>query len=257
MKQIKALVLACLTMAAGLANAQTKVIAHRGYWDCEGSAQNSISALKNSGKIGVYGSEFDVHITTDGKVVVFHDDSIQGMRIDAVKYAKLKDIKLKNGEKIPLLSEYLAVGKTFPKMQMILEIKAHDTASKEDRCVAQVLKEVKAAGMEKQVEYISFSLHACEQLRKDDPKAIVYYLNGDLTPQQVKAKGFNGIDYDGYVLLKHPEWIGQSHDLGMKVNVWTIDKPDDIKMAVMGKVDFITTDNPVVAGKIIDGTYEE
>lgn len=257
MKQLKLFVMACLLMAGSFAAAQTKVIAHRGYWKTEGSAQNSISALRNSAKIGVYGSEFDVHITTDGQVVVFHDDSVNHMRIDAVKYAKLKDIKLKNGEKIPLLKEYLAVGKTFPKMQMILEIKSHDTKAKEDRCIAEVLKEVKAAGMEKQVEYISFSLHVCEQLRKVAPKAVIYYLNGDLTPQQVKDKGFNGIDYDGYVLLKHPEWITQSHDLGMKVNVWTIDKPDDLKMAVMGKVDFITTNNPVVAEKIINGTYEE
>lgn len=256
MKQVKLFVLACLMMAAGVANAQ-QVIAHRGYWTCEGSAQNSISALKNSAKIGVYGSEFDVHITTDGKVVVFHDDTVQGMRLDGVPYSKLKDIKLKNGERIPLLEEYLATGKTFPKMQLILEIKAHDTKEKEDRCIDEVLKEVKAAGVEKQVEYISFSLHACEQLRKKDPKAVIYYLNGDLNPQQVKDKGFNGIDYDGYVLLKHPEWIEESHKLGMKVNVWTIDKPEDIKTAVMGKVDFITTNQPVIAEKIIKGTYEE
>ena len=37
-----------------------QVIAHRGYWKTEGSAQNSISSLQNSYKIGVYGSEFDV-----------------------------------------------------------------------------------------------------------------------------------------------------------------------------------------------------
>lgn len=51
-----------------------QVIAHRGYWKTEGSAQNSISSLKNTYRIGVYGSEFDVHITRDGVVVVFHDD---------------------------------------------------------------------------------------------------------------------------------------------------------------------------------------
>lgn len=48
-----------------------QVIAHRGYWKTEGSAQNSISSLQNTHRIGVYGSEFDVHITRDGEVVVF------------------------------------------------------------------------------------------------------------------------------------------------------------------------------------------
>lgn len=58
--------------------AQTKVIAHRGYWDCEGSAQNSITALNKAHEVGAYGSEFDVSITADGIPVVNHDDSIQG-----------------------------------------------------------------------------------------------------------------------------------------------------------------------------------
>lgn len=256
MKVIKLFALACLMMASSLADAQ-QVIAHRGYWKTAGSAQNSISSLVNACKGGFYGSEFDVHITTDGKVVVFHDDTVNGMRLDGVKYAKLKDIKLKNGERIPLLKDYLATGKKYPATKLILEIKAHDTKAKEDRCIAEVLKEVKAAGVEKQVEYISFSLHACEQLRKVAPNAIIYYLNGDLTPQQVKEKGFNGIDYDGRVLLQHPEWISESHQLGMKVNVWTINKPDDIKTAVMGKVDFITTNEPVIATEIINGTYKQ
>ena len=31
---------------------QTKVIAHRGYWKCEGSAQNSIRSLERAAEIG-------------------------------------------------------------------------------------------------------------------------------------------------------------------------------------------------------------
>lgn len=257
MKCIKLFAVACLLLAAQFANAQTQVIAHRGYWTAPGSAQNSISSLENAAKAGVYGSEFDVHITTDGKVVVFHDDTVQGMRLDGVDYARLKDIKLKNGERIPLLKDYLAKGKTFPKLKLILEVKAHDTKAKEDRCIAEVLKEVKAAGVTKQVEYISFSLHACEQLRKKAPKAPVYYLNGDLNPQQIKAKGFNGIDYEGGVLDAHPDWLKESHKLGLKVNVWTINKPETIQKFVNEKVDFVTTNEPVIALEIAKGTYKK
>ena len=36
--------------------AQTKVIAHRGYWKCEGSAQNSIASLTKAAEAKVYGS---------------------------------------------------------------------------------------------------------------------------------------------------------------------------------------------------------
>ena len=81
-------------------NRAKQVIAHRGYWKTEGSAQNSISSLQNTYKIGVYGSEFDVHITRDGEVVVFHDDDVEGIKIENANYADIKDKRLKNGEKI-------------------------------------------------------------------------------------------------------------------------------------------------------------
>ena len=61
--------------------AQTKVIAHRGYWKCEGSAQNSIASLTKAAEAKVYGSEFDVQLTKDKEIVVNHDDSIQGIFI--------------------------------------------------------------------------------------------------------------------------------------------------------------------------------
>ena len=61
--------------------AQTQVIAHRGFWKTEGSAQNSIMALEKAAEAQLYGSEFDVLMTADGKVVVNHDSSIEGMVI--------------------------------------------------------------------------------------------------------------------------------------------------------------------------------
>ena len=87
--------------------AQTKVIAHRGYWKCEGSAQNSIRSLERANEIKVYGSEFDVHLTADNVPVVFHDRKIEGKDIQTTPYAELKDLKLPNGETLPTLEQYL------------------------------------------------------------------------------------------------------------------------------------------------------
>ena len=58
---------ACACALFALAGqAQTQVIAHRGFWKTEGSAQNSITALKKAAEAKVYGSEFDVQLTADG-----------------------------------------------------------------------------------------------------------------------------------------------------------------------------------------------
>ena len=247
------MILCGMMLLASSALAQVKVIAHRGYWNSLGAAQNSIVAMQNAKKAEVWGSEFDVHITTDGIVVVNHDDDIHGIIIEEAKYADIKNLKLANGEPIATLKSYLEAGKKLAPMQLILEIKAHQTPEREDRCVKACLDLVKAAGMEKQVDYISFSMHACEELVKLNPQARVYYLGSDVAPAVIKQKGFAGIDYYGGALLKNPNWIKESHDLGMKVNVWTIDQMKEIQKCVDSGVDFITTNKPEEAKKIAEG----
>ena len=66
----KMMMASALLMAACCMQAQTKVIAHRGFWKTPGSSQNSISSLLKADSIGCYGSEFDVWIAKDNKLVV-------------------------------------------------------------------------------------------------------------------------------------------------------------------------------------------
>lgn len=252
MKKLMAMACALLLAVGGL-NAQTKVMAHRGYWNCAGSAQNSIAAMRDAYKAGVCGSEFDVHITTDGVVVVNHDDDIHGVIIEDATYAQIKNMKLANGETLPTLRQYLAEGKKLGQLRLVLEIKEHVSKDREDKCVAEAVKEVREAGLLSRVDFISFSLRACEQVLKNEPKAYVYYLNGELSPAEIKAKGFTGLDYDGAVLLKRPEWITEAHQLGLKVNVWTIDEVRDLQKCVDAKVDYVTTNKPVEALRIAEG----
>ena len=225
--------------------AQTQVIAHRGFWKTEGSAQNSIMALEKAAEAQLYGSEFDVLMTADGKVVVNHDSSIEGMVIAETPYKKLKKIRIKKGEKLPTLKNYLKKGKKLD-IQLILEAKPLPTKEMEDEAIAKMVKMVKKMGLEKQVEYISFSLNMCEQLAKLTPESEIAYLEGNIAPSELKKKGINGIDYHLNVILnKHPEWVEEAHRLGMKVNVWTVNNESDMKKLIDMKVDYITTDQPL------------
>ena len=63
-------------------SAQVKVVAHRGYWKTEGSAQNSLSSLIKADSIKCFGSEFDVWLTADGKLVVDHDKTFKGANME-------------------------------------------------------------------------------------------------------------------------------------------------------------------------------
>ena len=140
MKQLKfsLLLLLCVLVAAPVsAKRKTKVIAHRGYWKTEGSAQNSIRSLERANEIKVYGSEFDVHLTADNVPVVFHDSKIQGKHIQTTTYAELKDLKLPNGETLPTLEQYLDRAKKLKKTKLIFELKSHATPQR-DREAAKI-----------------------------------------------------------------------------------------------------------------------
>ena len=92
--ELKNILLGCtLAFMTYTAQAQTQIIAHRGYWKTENSAQNSITGLKKAAEAKVYGSEFDVQLTGDGVIVVNHDDNVNGITIAEVPYSKLNGIE--------------------------------------------------------------------------------------------------------------------------------------------------------------------
>ena len=63
---------------------KVRVIAHRGFWQSRGAAQNSIVSLENAEGIGVYGAEFDVDLTADSVPIVFHDITVKKMKIQEI-----------------------------------------------------------------------------------------------------------------------------------------------------------------------------
>ena len=185
----KTIATACLCLAALSIQAQTQVIAHRGYWKAEGSAQNSLASLRKAAEAKVYGSEFDVQMTADGIVVVNHDNTIGSTAISRATYEQIKESKLKNGETLPTLQAYLEEGRKLKDLQLILEIK--------------------------------------------------------------KNKNKEHEDYNFKVFDQHPEWVEEAHRCGLKVNAWTTNKEEDLKRMRDLGVDFVTTDHPVEAIRLM------
>ena len=140
---------------------KTAIVAHRGFWNCEaaGFAQNSIASLKEAQAHGLWGSEFDVHITTDDVVLVFHDDLVDGARIDTCEAARFAEHLLPNGEKIPTLDEYLTQGEECASTVLVLELKKEITPEREDALVDKCIEALKAHNLldPSRLVFISFS----------------------------------------------------------------------------------------------------
>lgn len=231
---------------------QPLVVAHRGYWRAEGSAQNSITSLQKAASIGCWGSEFDVWLTADGIPVVFHDATIAGIRIEDTTYATLMNHRLQNGEFIPTLQQYLMEAQRWPDCRLIFEVKPHRNA-KRDALISELSVElVNMLGLASRTDYISFSQNACKRLHELAPDAKIAYLNGDLSPEQVKEMGLTGIDYSIGTFDKHPDWPLEAKKLGLEVNVWTVDGEEGLnRFAQMPGIDIITTNDPEILLGII------
>ncbi|WP_308659724.1 glycerophosphodiester phosphodiesterase family protein [uncultured Alistipes sp.] len=235
-----------LAIGAGSTLAQPKVIAHRGYWETPGSAQNSLTAFIKADSIGVFGSEIDVWLTADDRLIVNHDRVFKGTDIDMERSTQREicNIVLPNGENIPTLDAYLRLVASKPNTRLILEMKSLSDLNREDLAAEKIVKSLRKYGLVERTDIIAFSLNACLAFKKLLPDSKIYYLDGDLAPKKIKKLGLAGIDYSVKVLRKHPEWVEQAHKLGLEVNVWTVDEEEDMRYFIDLGVDYITTNFP-------------
>lgn len=254
-KNVLLLVIALFLLTTTALQSQ-EIIAHRGYWKIEGSAQNSIDALMKADSIRAYGSEVDIWLSSDGVPIVNHDADVtldgEKLIVQDTPFATLRKVTLANGEPLPTVEEYLDAFLKCQHTKLIIELKTHRSQESENILAEKVINMVNERGLQDKVEYISFGVHFVQQIKKLAPEAPVYYLNGDLTPKVLSTMGLDGLDYHFNVLFKRPEWVQEAHTLGQKVNVWTVNRPEDIQKVIDLKVDFITTDEPLLVKEILE-----
>lgn len=235
-------------------NGKIAVVAHRGFWKSEqgGMSENSIASLKAAQDAGLWGSECDIHLTADGKIIVNHNNDIEGKKISTHNFADFEKDLLPNGERRPSFDEYLVQAAKSRKTKLIVEFKKQGSEEAEARLVDEAFKAIKAHKLldPSRVLFISFSRFMCEKIAKEYPEFINQFLTSDLVadenPANYAALGINGIDYQYKLFKMHPEWVKQAHELGMSVNVWTVNKPEQMQKMIDLGVDAITTNEPLV-----------
>ena len=238
------------------AQKQCGIVAHRGFWNCEeaGYAKNSIAALRCAQEAGFWGSEFDVNMTSDGVLIVYHDSDVKGKKIEKHPYSEFADFEIKNGEKIPTIDQYLEQGKKYPETMLVYELKPHSSKEVEDRFIDLSIAKLEEHGLldPQRVMFISFSLHICEVLAQRLPDFTVQFLGSSHSPNYLADRGINGIDFNHAVFKLHKKWYRQARKRGMSVNAWTVNNKRDMKKMFRLGVDMLTTDNPLQARELLE-----
>ncbi len=225
----------------------TKFIAHRGLSGLE--LENTISAFVAAGNRSYVGIETDVHVTKDGKFVVYHDDTTgrlcdEDVKIGDTDYKKLKSLTLKPPKNrtvgsdfvIPDLKDYLSICDFYDKIA-VLELKERMTPEH----IAQIYAEVEKYYNPENLIFISFSLQNLIDLRHLQPNANIQYLVQEFNKDILATLKQYNFDLDIGYWVCSKEVIDVCHENGIKVNCWTVDNPGDAERLIDYGVDYITS----------------
>ena len=233
------------------------IIAHRGVWRRPKVLQNSLRSFLNAVAMGCEGSEMDVWLTADKKVILSHDPHIYGFEIEQTSSLELFEKTIDKPDPIPSLQELLLAARqqntTFP----VIEIK--DSQLGLDRTLEltdTVVNIVHRMKMQGYVKYISFNYEVLKRIHYLDPTATTLYLwEGKRLLSDLVNDGISGIDYSYYAYRQDKDLNQKAHQKNLLTNVWTVNNAQELSQYYEDGVDYITTDEPELLLKIIQSHY--
>lgn len=221
----------------------TVPIAHRGLHDNEaGVPENSLLACKRAVEQG-YGIELDVQLTSDGRVVVFHDYNLKRMtgmdqKVTEMSWEQLKDLKLLGTDQgIPLLADFLTLVQG--KAPLLIEVKNEGSVGALEQAV---LDELHSYSGEFAIQSFNpfvvqyFSLHAPEIIRGQLSSTFKgenlawwkKFLLSNLLLNFLSKPAFIAYDFG-----KLPKWFANRlRQKGLYLLTWTVKNPEDYARAL-------------------------
>ncbi|MEO8073435.1 MAG: glycerophosphodiester phosphodiesterase [Acidobacteriota bacterium] len=247
-------------------NARPLVFAHRGGGGL--FPENTLLAFKDSAKLGVDFLELDVHSTADGTLVVLHDGSvdrttdgrgkISEMTLEAVKKLDAGfPFTTDGGQTLPFRGKEITVPTlaeifdALPEMKFNIEPKQQTPSIIKPLC--NLIRERK---MIDKVIVGSFNQSVIDDFRRECPEVATSASPSEVSKFLALEKTGIGESYSPPMqALQIPEQIGgipivtkdfveAAHKRNLKVHVWTINDPADMRRLLEMGVDGIMTDYP-------------
>lgn len=221
-------------------------MAHRGG---RGAApENTQAAFAHAVELGYKHVETDVHLTSDGEVVAFHDvdlERVAGVDGDIAEHTwdEIAEIELEDGHRIPRMEELLVA---FPDTRFNIDPKADEVVEP----LADLLFRLDAVS---RVCIGSFSESRISRMRtllgpdlctSPGPKGMARVMLATLFwPKADLPYGCLQIPtrYKG-VPLDHPWLISRLHSLGLQVHYWTINDRAEMERLIEAGADGLISD---------------
>ncbi len=225
----------------------TLLIAHRGLSGLE--KENTAASFIAAGNRSYFGCECDIHPTKDGIYVICHDADLKrvggvDVNIHDYTYEELLNFKLidnfdnekKDYYQVVKFTDYLDICKKYNKIAVV--------EYKEDYNLEQI-KEitdiVKGKEYLDNTVFISFYPNPLIYTRQILPNQNMQFLNFEWREEMFElCKNYRlGLDSRWDLLTK--ELIDRYHELGLKVNAWTVNDKKIANKLISWGIDYITT----------------
>ena len=220
-------------------------IAHRG---ASGYCpENTLAAFSKAAELAAGMVELDVHMSSDGQVMVIHDETVDRTTSDSGAVASMTAAQLQKldagaGEKIPTLEEVLVL--LGGRCGVNVELKGDGTAAP----VAELLRSFVNAGKIAPAKIVvsSFDHEQLAELKEIAPEIRRAPLFGKELPgdffETVHALGAWSVNLSKASVTA--ELVERCHGEGVRVLVYTVNDPDEIAHLKELGVDGIIGDYP-------------
>ena len=213
------------------------IIAHRGA--SKSAYENSVEAFQLAIEQSADMIELDTHLTKDSHFVVHHDYFIcvddNKYEISNTKLAEIKEIRLPNGEQIPLLKDVL--DKYLTKIAFNIEVKCEINRVQIDNLLQDY------RDLLDKIIISSFNTNNLVKLRGAQYRLGMLYVFPNKTSKRFSKNDFVTAMHPYYKFLTSRRVKKYQND-GKIVNIWTINKPKHIIRSLKLGVDGLITDQP-------------
>ncbi|HZQ49348.1 MAG TPA: glycerophosphodiester phosphodiesterase family protein [Candidatus Dormibacteraeota bacterium] len=217
--------------------------------------ENTMKSFRSAIQAGCDLIECDVHLSSDGRLVVIHDHTLErttnghGLVRDHTA-AELRKLDAGDGEHIPLLHDVieLALG----KVGLVIEIKQLPIVY--EGLEEKLVNMLRQLGAVEECAVISFHHPAIRKLRDLEPRLQLGILEGSRPIDPARLMREAGADvFSPHWGAMDPQVVSAVHAAGGAVGVWTVDDDAAVAWCRYCKPDSIFTNRPVEIGAALRG----
>ena len=225
--------------------------AHRGF-SLDG-LENSMAAFQAAVELGTVHLETDVHTTSDGVLLVFHDSSLDRVtdsigKVSELTAAQVAAARIGGVEPVPTFDELVSA---LPQVRLNLDVKDWNS-------VGPMAAAIEKHGVHDRVLVTSFSDRRRRAVLSKLSRRVassagssltaLFVLLGPVLPVPLARKLLSGVDVFqvpvryGRLPVVTPGFIRRAHRCDRQVHVWTVNDPVEMERLLDLGVDGIVSD---------------